>query len=488
MNHPFAHEARRGQLIAERYRIDELIGRGAMGSVWSAVHTKLDSPVAIKFLNPRIAEEPEMLERFMREARSAAAVRSTHVVQIFDYGVEAGSPYIAMERLVGEGLDARLRSRGGLGPEELDKIVCEVARALDNAHALGVVHRDIKPANIFIAREGGHEVTKVLDFGIAKLIEQSPASPAGSGTNTGIILGTPNYMSPEQARGQRTVDHRSDLWSLAVLAFECLTGRQPFESLSVGDLVVKICTAAPLVPSAVASVPAGFDDWFARGVSKDPENRFASATQMADELHALLLAAALGAPSRPRAAPSAPSRPAPSTAAPSTAAPSTLALLSAPTVSQPSMTTQGPVATEVLQARGSRRSGSHRALAIGVVALAAVGVAVAFRPRPSVTGAASVEEAGAASAPVSWSREPTLPPPPVEVREAGLPVAPEEPAAAPPPLAPAASKDAFEKAPAARHVARKRARTKPPSAKTPDESPKPSAKPAASADPFADRF
>src|SRR5688572_6133844 len=164
MNHDFAHDARQGQLIAGRYRIQELLGRGAMGSVWSAVHLELESPVAIKFLNPRIAEQPEMLERFMREARSAAAVRSTHVVQIFDYGVDGGSPYIAMERLVGEPLDVRLRARGGLGTEELDKIVHEVARALDNAHSLGVVHRDIKPANIFIAREGGHEVTKVLDF------------------------------------------------------------------------------------------------------------------------------------------------------------------------------------------------------------------------------------------------------------------------------------------------------------------------------------
>jgi serine/threonine-protein kinase len=478
MNHDFEHEARHGRLIAGRYRIGELIGRGAMGSVWSAVHLELDSPVAIKFLNPRIAEQPEMLERFMREARSAAAVRSTHVVQIFDYGVDAGSPYIAMERLVGEALDLRLRARGGLGLEELDKIVHEVARALDNAHSLGVVHRDIKPANIFIAREGGHEVTKVLDFGIAKLVDQSPASPAGSGTSTGIILGTPNYMSPEQARGQRTVDHRADLWSLAVLAFECLTGRQPFESQSVGDLVVKICTAAPLVPSAVASVPVGFDEWFSRGVNKDPEGRFASATQMADELHALLAAAALDAASRPR-----PAR--------SPAAPLSAARRSSPALTQPWMTTHGAVATEVSQASGSRRSGSLRLLALGVVVLAAGAIALAFRPRPPATQAASAEPAAAAGAPTSGSREPTLPAPAFEASKAALQAAPVAPEVAPPPpAAPAASNAASTRAAPQRPAAPRRTRRKsPPSAQAPDESRTESpVRPPTPADPFADRL
>jgi hypothetical protein len=289
-----------GQLIADRYRLEEPIGHGAMGAVWRAVHTRLESPVAIKLLNSAIADDPEMLERFLREARSAAAVRSSHVVQIFDYGVDRDLPYIAMELLVGEPLDARLDERGVLEPPELDKIFTEVARAVSNAHAQGVVHRDIKPANIFIAREGDLEVTKVLDFGIAKLLDQRLAAPVGSGTHTGNILGTPNYMSPEQARGQRQVDHRSDLWSLAVLAFECLTGRQPFESTTLGDLVVKICTAAPPVPSTVAPVPEAFDAWFLKGMHKDPAERFRSALEMADELHALLSAEGLGADSRQR--------------------------------------------------------------------------------------------------------------------------------------------------------------------------------------------
>jgi serine/threonine-protein kinase len=303
MAHSPEPQLQAGQVIAERYRLEEPIGRGAMGAVWRAVHLRLESPVAIKFLNPAIANEPVMLERFLREARSAAAVRSSHVVQIFDYGVDDGKPYIAMELLVGEGLDARLAAREVLTAPELDKIFGEVARAVGVAHELGVVHRDIKPANIFITREGDHEVTKVLDFGIAKLVAQHIEAPASSSTNTGIILGTPNYMSPEQARGHRRVDHRSDLWSMAMLAFECLTGRQPFESSSLGDLVVKICTTEPLLPSSVAALPASFDRWFLRGVEKDPEQRFSTAAEMAAELHALLAAEGLGAQERPRSVP-----------------------------------------------------------------------------------------------------------------------------------------------------------------------------------------
>ena len=302
MNQRVERNVEAGEVIAERYRIEAPIGHGAMGSVWRGVHLQLDSPVAIKFLNASIAGDPVMLERFMREARAAAAVRSSHVVQIFDHGVDAGVPYIAMELLVGETLDARLAARGALAPPEVDKIFGEIARAVGVAHELGVVHRDIKPANIFIAREGDHEVTKVLDFGIAKLIDRTLEAPAARTTDTGILLGTPHYMSPEQARG-RPVDHRTDLWALAVLAFECLTGRHPFESETLGDLVVQICTGAPSLPSAVAQLPVALDRWFLRGVSKEPAERFGSIAEMASELHTLLAAEGLGAASRPRSEP-----------------------------------------------------------------------------------------------------------------------------------------------------------------------------------------
>ena len=298
-----ARNVEAGALIAERYHLEAPIGCGAMGSVWRALHVRLDAPVAIKLLNASIAEEPVMVERFMREARAAAAVRSSHVVKIFDYGMDGGAPYIAMELLEGETLEARLTACGTLTPPELDRIFGEIARAVAVAHELGVVHRDIKPANIFLAREGDHEVTKVLDFGIAKLTDRRLEAPAARVTDTGILLGTPHYMSPEQARGHREVDHRTDLWALAVLAFECLTGRHPFESETLGDLVVRICTGAPPLPSAVAPLPTAFDRWFLRGVSKEPQDRFGSAAEMASELHALLAAEKLAAASRPGSEP-----------------------------------------------------------------------------------------------------------------------------------------------------------------------------------------
>jgi serine/threonine protein kinase len=383
-----------GQLIADRYRLVEPIGHGAMGAVWRAVHTRLESPVAIKLLNSAIADDPEMLERFLREARSAAAVRSSHVVQIFDYGVDRDLPYIAMELLVGEPLDARLDERGVLEPQELDKVFTEVARAVSNAHAQGVVHRDIKPANIFIAREGDLEVTKVLDFGIAKLLDQRLAAPVGSGTHTGNILGTPNYMSPEQARGQRQVDHRSDLWSLAVLAFECLTGRQPFESATLGDLVVKICTAAPPVPSTIAPVPAAFDAWFLKGMHKDPAERFRSALEMADELHALLSAEGLGADSRQRSStdrrfPPDKVDPARGAARGRSSAPPAVETARGPSREPTLLTSTGAVATEVLPRPAAARRVRY-ALVAGLLLLAA-GVLALGPGRALFAGSVSAE-------------------------------------------------------------------------------------------------
>jgi serine/threonine protein kinase len=417
MSQASERELQPGQVIADRYRLEAPIGRGAMGAVWRAVHVRLESPVAIKFLNAAIAGDPDMLERFMREARSAAAVRSSHVVQIFDYGVDGSVPYIAMELLLGEPLDERLAARGMLAPPELDKVFGEVARAVSVAHELGVVHRDIKPANIFIAREGGLEVTKVLDFGIAKLIDRPLEAPVGSGTHTGIILGTPNYMSPEQARGHRGVDHRSDLWSLAVLAFECVTGRQPFESDALGDLVVKICTAQPLVPSELAAVPAAFDAWFRRGVDKDPEARFGSAAEMADALHVLLAVEGLAAESRPRSAPAHLELVAAgSTTAGITPSSSARWPMSAPNELTPRSLTAQAVASEVLAP--SSPPARRRRLALASVPLLMLGLALVAslsstppEPESRVTRASTPSAAISAPSPVPSAQQPSQPAP-----------------------------------------------------------------------------
>ncbi len=282
------HAPNVGDLIAEKYRLEVLFGQGGMGSVWRAHHLVLNSAVAIKLLDPAIAGNVSILERFLREAQSAAALRSMHVVQIFDYGVDAGRPYIAMELLNGESLGSRLERVGRLSPRETARIIRHVARAMSKAHASGIVHRDLKPDNVYIVSEE-EEIAKVLDFGIAKIVDPLTGGSSGSsGTQTGALLGTPFYMSPEQAQGIRQVDKQTDLWAMAVIAFECLVGRRPFVSEAIGDLVLKICTQEAPVPSEVGPVPRGFDAWFRRGIAKDPNARFQSAEELSASLFAAL--------------------------------------------------------------------------------------------------------------------------------------------------------------------------------------------------------
>ncbi len=297
-----------------------------MGSVWRAEHTSLGTPVAIKLINPELARGQNLLARFHREAQAAAKLRSVHVVQILDHGVDEGVPYIAMECLEGESLAQRLTAERKLTPAATAQVMAGVCRALLRAHRLGIVHRDLKPDNIFLAREETTTIVKVLDFGIAKLLDKSErvdpvaATQAASGatqdaapdkgldssvvertetgalqgatpnlgpqerTATGAVLGTPRYMSPEQTRGRSDLDGRSDLWALAVIAFECLTGTRTFTAATAGDLILQICSDPIPVPSSIASVPDGFDSWFARATERDPADRFQTVREFADAL------------------------------------------------------------------------------------------------------------------------------------------------------------------------------------------------------------
>jgi serine/threonine-protein kinase len=288
-------ELTQGLVIAQRFRLVRELGRGGMGSVWLAHHTSLDTPCAVKFINPEAMSLPEIRQRFEREAKAAASLRSVNVVQIIDYGHSEVGPYIAMEHLEGEDLAARLVRRGRLSPPETVEIVANVARALAKAHAAGLVHRDLKPENVFLVRDEDREIVKVLDFGIAKANRLAGNDGA---TKTGSLLGTPSYMSPEQAQGTKTVDHRSDLWSLAVLAFRCLTGRLPFVSEALGDLLVQIIVAPMPVPSHFApDLSPMFDAWWARAAARDPAQRFQSAREAADALAATFGLAQAGPPS-----------------------------------------------------------------------------------------------------------------------------------------------------------------------------------------------
>ncbi|HTQ03549.1 MAG TPA: serine/threonine-protein kinase [Polyangiaceae bacterium] len=271
------------RVLAGRYRLEVRLGQGGMGSIWRAEHLVLQAPVAVKLIDRDAVPDEDTLSRFLVEAKAAAALRSPHVVQIIDYGVEGPLPFMVMELLEGETLAQRIKRVRRLTRQETARVLTHVGRAVGRAHDAGIVHRDLKPENVFLVKNEDDEIAKVLDFGVAK-VERASLGPDGTRTRTGSILGTPYYMSPEQAQGNKAVDSRSDLWSLGVIAFECLTGRRPFYSDGLGDLVLTICVRDLPVPSDVAPVPLGFDEWFAKACARDPEQRFQTARELTEAL------------------------------------------------------------------------------------------------------------------------------------------------------------------------------------------------------------
>jgi eukaryotic-like serine/threonine-protein kinase len=282
-----ADDAHRAGDRVGRWHLVRCIGVGGMGSVWEAQHETLKRRVAVKFIHAGFVRDDEARQRFETEAKAASALHSRHAVEMFDHGVtEQGEPFIVMELLIGESLEARLRREGRLSIPATASILVQAARALQQAHDLGIVHRDLKPENLFLApdEEPGAILTKVLDFGVAKVTGAS-AALGDAKTKTGTLLGTPYYMAPEQARGARELDGRADLWSLGVIAYRCVTGVLPFEGEALGDLLVNICTGRFLPPSSQdRSLPPAFDAWVARALAVSPAGRFASATELAQSL------------------------------------------------------------------------------------------------------------------------------------------------------------------------------------------------------------
>ena len=288
-----------GTLVGGKYRVDQLVGSGGMGTVWSGMHEVLRTRVAIKFIRPMFADREEARRRFEIEARAAANVQSKHAVQVYDYGVEAhGLPYIVMEFLEGESLSEALIRRGPMPAQEAAKIIGQAARALQKAHDAGIVHRDLKPDNIFLATniesDGAGDlpyVVKLVDFGIAKLLHEAPGQGAGQfggPTQAGAVIGTPNFMSPEQLTIGGAPGALTDLWSLGACTFSAMTARIPFEGEVLGDIVLKVCVAPmPVASQFNPDVPEGFDAWFARACNRDPAKRFQSATELAETLAAV---------------------------------------------------------------------------------------------------------------------------------------------------------------------------------------------------------
>ncbi|WP_437767226.1 protein kinase [Sorangium sp. So ce764] len=284
-----------GSVVAGRYRLERVLARGGMGSIWVARHLQLDATVAVKLMAPEYAASSTARARFEREARAAAQLKIPNVVHVHDYGLEGDTPFLVMELLDGEDLETRLGREGRLSTAATLGIVTQVCKALRRAHEMGIVHRDLKPANLFLSRQDEDELVKVLDFGIAKA---QGTLLAGNETKTGTLVGSPYYMSPEQVRRSKTLDWRSDLWSVGVIAYRCLTGRLPFPGEEIGEVFVAICTEdVPLASGVVPELGPAVDGFFSRALARDPAHRFQGASELAEAFG--VAASAAGSAPRP---------------------------------------------------------------------------------------------------------------------------------------------------------------------------------------------
>ena len=277
--------------VTDAIRLERKLGEGGMGTVWLARHARLEADVVVKFLGPGTAHDPAAAARFANEAATVARVRSPHIVQVLDFGTTADDqPFIVMELLEGEDLHARLKREAKLSLSETVRIVTQIAKGLARAHERGIVHRDIKPANVFLCDVGAPRAetfVKVLDFGIAKT--SAGSEQADLRTASGVVVGTPAYMSPEQLVGSRDVDAKSDLWALAALTFRALTGVPPFRGDSVAGLALAIHQGTrPSACELEATLPPAIEAFFERAFHRDRDERFASAAEMSA---ALMLAA-----------------------------------------------------------------------------------------------------------------------------------------------------------------------------------------------------
>ena len=276
-----------GQTLAEKYRVERILGTGGMGVVVAARHVELNALVAIKFLLPHVLTNQQAVTRFAREARAAVRIKSEHVARVSDVGtLETGAPYMVMEYLEGTDLASYLRSRSRLSVDRSIHFVLQACQAIAEAHLLGIVHRDLKPANLFLTRAAdGSDVIKVLDFGISKNIDPDASHGTGSMTTAAGALGSPTYMSPEQLTEAAEVDERTDIWSLGVILFELLVGSPPFRADNLPKLFLAILHQRAPNPAALRrDLPAPLVATILRCLEKDRTKRFANIDEFAAAL------------------------------------------------------------------------------------------------------------------------------------------------------------------------------------------------------------
>ena len=280
-----------GDIIGGKYLCERLLGAGGMGAVIGARHEQLGQQVAIKVLLPSALTDPLASERFLREARAAISFRSDHVARVIDFGtLDAGSPYLVMEHLEGSDLKDLISRKGPLPVASAIDYIMQACEALCEAHRRGIVHRDLKPANLFLSsRVDGTPHVKVLDFGISKTVSLAAASTGSGGgiTRTDAVFGTPAYMSPEQLRSSKLVDHRTDVWSLGASLFELLTGSLPFGSPHDG--IASMCAhiledPPPALQTLRPEVPGGLNEIVQRCMAKNPADRYPNIASLAEAM------------------------------------------------------------------------------------------------------------------------------------------------------------------------------------------------------------
>jgi serine/threonine-protein kinase len=278
-----------GRVIGDKYALKALIGEGGMGAVYEAEHVAIGKTVAVKVLHPKHAQQPESVARLRHEARVAGTIGHPSICEIFDLGrLDDGTPYLVMERLVGETLDERIKREGALPERDIVDIMLQVLGGLAAAHGKGIIHRDLKPENIFLVRrQGAPTLAKLLDFGISKAVDADEAD--ADLTRPGIVMGTPYYMAPEQARGDRALDHRVDLWAAGVILYEALSGRRPFVARNYNALLVQILTSKHRPLSEVRpGITRGLERVADKALSKMREDRFQTAVEFSDALRRAL--------------------------------------------------------------------------------------------------------------------------------------------------------------------------------------------------------